>query len=247
MAESTVFGHDLLVRAAHDATYPATPALRAGVQTRIGDATHPTQSPARRVLAPLTALGLAAGVMVAVFVVPASRGAVADFFGIEGSRIDILPTSTAPTPFPTPQDLDANAVPSTIEQAAAVAGFSAALPGGESPSSVYTVPYGSEQGVILRYPEFDLWQVSDGDFEGYFDKGVPSGVVVTDLVVAGVPGTWITGGPHFVLYLDGRDDGQGEPRTVDRNTLIWRTDTALYRIETMLSLEQALAIAETLP
>ena len=250
MAEPTMFGHDLLLRAAADAAYPATPGLGARVQTRIATREVPSSgspSPARRTFAPRTALGVAAAVMVAVFIVPTSRSAVADLFGIEGSRIDVLPTATAPTPFPTPQDIDVNAVPSTIEQAAAMAGFTPALPAGESPSSVYTVSYGTEHGVILRYPEFDLWQVGEGRFEGYFDKGVPSDVVVTDLLVAGVPGTWITGGPHFVLYQDDTDDGQGEPRTVDRNTLIWRTDAALYRIETMLPLEAALDIADTLP
>ncbi len=249
MAEQTMYGHDLLLRAAADAAYPATPPLRSTVEAHVATrGVSPTSpSPARRAFAPLAALGVAAGVILAVFVVPTSRSAVADFFGIEGSRIDILPTATAPTPFPTPQDIDANAVPSTIEQAAVLAGFSPALLEGTSPSRVYTVSYGAEHGVILRYPEFDLWQVGEGSFEGYFDKGVPSDVVVTDLIVAGVPGTWITGGPHFVLYHNGTDDGQGEPRTVERNTLIWRTDAALYRIETLLPIEEALAIADTLP
>lgn len=251
MAESTMYGHELLLAAAADAAYPATPSLRARVQTRIGASTDVAPAPkitsARRAFAPLGALGVAAAVMVALLVLPNSRSAVADFFGIKGSHIDILPTAVAPTPLPAPQDIDANAVPSSIEPAAVLAGFSPELADGEAPLSVYTVSYGVEHGVILRYPEFDLWEVGDGRFEGYFDKGVPSDVVVTDLIVAGVPGTWITGGPHFVLYHDGTDDGQGEPRTVERNTLIWRTDTALYRLETMLPLEAALDIAESLP
>jgi hypothetical protein len=36
-------------------------------------------------------------------------------------------------------------------------------------------------------------------------------------------------------------------RVVERNTLVWRTDTFFYRIETNMSLEDTLRIAETLP
>ena len=39
----------------------------------------------------------------------------------------------------------------------------------------------------------------------------------------------------------------GHTRTVSRDTLIWRTDFAFYRVETTLSLDEAIRIAETLP
>ena len=40
---------------------------------------------------------------------------------------------------------------------------------------------------------------------------------------------------------------QESSRMVERSTLIWRTDAALYRLETDLPLEEAAAVAETLP
>jgi hypothetical protein len=40
---------------------------------------------------------------------------------------------------------------------------------------------------------------------------------------------------------------QESSRMVERSTLIWRTDAALYRLETDLSLDDAVTIAETLP
>ena len=139
-------------------------------------------------------------------------------------------------------------MPSTLEDAAALAGFEPALPNGEEPNAVYTVDYGESTGIILRYDDFDLWQVDGGTFEGSFGKEVPATGSIQDLIVNGVPATWISGGPHFVEYVD--ENGvasQASSRLVERNTLIWRTDAALYRLETDLPLEDAVAIAETLP
>jgi hypothetical protein len=63
-----------------------------------------------------------------------------------------------------------------------------------------------------------------------------------------VPARWITGGAHLLAFRT--DDGteiEESIRTVRRNTLIWRTDHAFYRIETELPLEEAREIANTLP
>ena len=94
--------------------------------------------------------------------VPSSRSAIASFFGVEGSKVERLPTPApgeTPTPLPAPTDLPSSARPASIEEAAAALGFDPALPSGAGdPQSVYLVDYSGEPVAILRYPDFDLWQ-----------------------------------------------------------------------------------------
>src|SRR3990172_3332758 len=250
--DEVMFGQGMLERAAASVQYPSTPQLRARVLARI--AAPPIEARERRPAWALPALAAAISLVAAAgasLAVPGSREAIADFFGIEGSKLEPLPrppVGTTPTPFPTPQDIDSGAVPSSLEQARTRA-FDPALPGRQQPDAVYLVQYGVATGVILRFADFDLWEVDgDGAFEGGFGKGAPAGVTITDTTVNGHPARWIGGGPHFVEYYDADGHRVSETaRTVERNTLIWRTDFALYRLETDLSLEDALAIAESLP
>jgi hypothetical protein len=115
-------------------------------------------------------------------------------------------------------------------------------------ASSYLVLYGESPAAILRFEDVDLWQIDGaGDFEGIVGKNVDSEATITDTTVNGVPAQWIAGGPHLVAYYDATGGFREDTlRTVERNTLIWRTDAALYRIETNLGLGQAIAIAETL-
>jgi len=234
----------LVQRAAEAVAYPATPRLRARVVGSIGRATGERRRPARAVPA-LAGIAIALGAAVAaVLAVPASREAVADFFGIEGSTVDVAPTiPAAPT-----AEIDQNAEPSTIVDAAALAGFEPALADAGEPNAVYTVDYGQSTGIVIRYDGFDLWQVDSGAFEGTFGKVVPVTASIQELTVNGAPARWISGGPHFVEYVDEHGvTSQGSSRVVERRTLIWRTPSALYRIETNLELADAVAIAEALP
>jgi hypothetical protein len=247
--DDLTFIEGVLGRTSATIAYPATPGLSERVMRAVS-ATPPPERRAARLAYAGAAAVLVAGVAATV-AVPSSREAVADFFGIEGSKVEILPTSEpgmTPMPAPTPQDIDQSAVLSSLAGAGAAAGFRPALARGEEPTAVYVVDYGRSVGVILRYEGFDLWQVDGGSFQGQFGKGVPSTATVTDLVVGGVPARWISGGGHYVEYSDGAGVAPaGDYRFVERSTLIWRTEAALYRIETDLSLDSAIAIAETLP
>jgi hypothetical protein len=252
--DEMMYGHRLLGRAADSLAYPPTPRLRAPVLAAIATpspATPRVRTPAAVVLASIAAVVLALALGIALAASP-SREAIADFFGIDGSQVEVLPTplaETPPTPFPTPHDIDANAVPSTLDRAAIAAGFEPALPGNETPLNAYTVRYGDSTAIILRYAEFDLWQIDGaGNFDGIIGKEVPATATITDLMVAGMPGRWISGGRHVVQFVDGQGvEIDSSFRVVKRNTLIWRTEAALYRIETLLPLEEAIVIAESLP
>jgi hypothetical protein len=236
------------------AAYPPTPELRPRVlaalateagATRVGQPT-PAVRPARLAWVAAAAVVCAAAL---AFAVSSSRDAIAEFFGIEGSRIDILPTpppGVTPTPFPPEAPLEQIGTRLSLEEAERLAGFALSLPSGEPPEDVFVVRYGDETVAVLRYPQFDLWQARL-EPSAYFDKGAPSGVRVEDTLVDGHPATWVTGGTHFVRYVD----ATGAPveaslRTVERSTLIWNDGATFFRVETGLSLVDARAVAESL-
>ena len=224
-----------LERIAATAAYPATPALR----------TRPSRRPALAVAA-IVMIGL--GLIIAL-AVPNSRSAIAEFSGVEGSKVERLPTpapGVTPTPLPIPADPASLATPVSLEEASRRVEFQPARPRGKGePTAVFVATYGSESVVILRYADFDLWEMRARDV--FFGKGVPTGVVLRDTSVAGRPAHWIEGGPHTVRLFDDRGEFPGSERTVARDTLIWRTDFALYRMETTLSDAAAIRVAETLP
>ncbi len=232
--------------------YPLTPQLRARVLAAVVARAAP--APERRPWVPRAALALVAGAMLVLglavaLAVPGSRSAIADFFGIEGSRIEILPTpqpGVTPTPFPTPAGIESYATPASLEVAATAAGFTPALPAGAGrPRGVYLVDYGEPPVVVLDYDRFDLWESRT---VGFFGKGVPPELIIRDFTIKGQPATWISGGNHIVRFVD--ESGKevvASVRTVDRNTLVWQTPFAFYRLETDLPEADAIRIAESLP
>lgn len=243
----------LLQRGARATVYPSTPALRQRVVAAlVADGARATADRRSPRLAWAYALAAAAIVAIgALLAVPASRSAVADFFGIEGSDVKVLPTPAAgvtPTPFPTPVELEHFATPTSIEGAAAALGYEPAVPSvDEEPLETYVLDYFGVPVAILHYERFDLWQTGLGEI-GVFEKGVNQGTVIDEFTVSEQPARWISGGNHIVRYIgsDGREVN-GSQRTVDRNTLIWRTPYAFYRLETSLSKTDAIRIAESLP
>lgn len=240
----------LLVRAAAATVYPPTPAVRGRVTAAI---LAPTATSARRswrpafVLAGLAIVALAVAITLAV---PSSRSAVADLFRIEGTKIERLPTPAAgvtPTPLPPASDPASIATPVSLSEAQRRIGFRPALPrGAGDPSAVYVKTYGETDSVaILRYAAYDLWEMRPRDLT--FGKGAPQDVIIRETAVGGRPAYWIEGGPHVVAVFDQRGEIPGSERTVAHDTLIWRTDFALYRLELALSQAEALSVAETLP
>jgi hypothetical protein len=226
--------------------------------------------------ATFAALVVATAATVAMLASRDVRDAVADFLGlaVEGEQIRVLPTppaGTTATPFPTPQRLEEYATPTTYLAAPSLVGFEPALPPDAGmPRGIYTMSYLGVRVLILDYERFALWEVRDltvekgviekgvvatptpypqgpGVFEkGLFDKSVQR---LSEQQVAGRPAYWISGGPHFMRFLG--PDGTpvaGTARTVERNTLVWRGPGGTnYRLEIDGSLEEALAIANSLP
>jgi hypothetical protein len=248
----------LLERAAASVAYPATPELRGRVLAAMPHPLAPAPSARRggeraRRLAPAfvaAALLIAAGIGAAL-TVPSSRSAIAEFFGIEGSEVEILPTvapGTTPTPFPRAPDLSLLARQVPVDELDAQAGFPVARPAGAGePQTAFIARYGPQTVAILRYPGFDLWQ-AHLPTQFIAEKGVPAGLRVEEFEIApGVPARWISGGAHVLGFeIDGATI-DASVHTVERSTLIWRTENAFYRIETDLPFAEARLIAASLP
>ncbi len=252
--DDLTFERDVLTRAAATMAFPPPPQLRARVVAAI--AAEPTARERRAVPLPgmvrFAALATAIAVLVAVtlsLVLPGPRGAVADFFGIGGSKIEVLPTPhppTTPTPFPTPAGLESYATPSSLDAAALAIGFSPAVPPGEgAPDETFVVDYFDVRVAVLHYARFDLWESRD---IGFFLKGVPADLTIRDFEINGRPATLIHGGAHIARFIgaDGTEVA-GSLRTVDRTTLIWDGARNRYRLESDLPEADIVRIAESLP
>ena len=227
----------LLEHTAAAASYPATPELSRGVLARIA-APRPSPSRLRPALIVIALLVLALG---AALLAPPSRDAIARFFGVQGSTIERLPPGAPLTPYPRPASLDTQATAVAPEHVAGAARPS--VP--DALLQPYVVTYRGQRVVILHYDRFDLWQ-TQLTITASFGKLVPPGAEVRDVRVGAYDARWLTG-EHFVYYNVNGQFVEGSQRAVTRNTLVWRTPSAFYRLETALTLEEALAIARTLP
>ena len=240
----------LLERTAASMAYPATPQLRGRVLGAIATETRSVERPKRPAFAFATiAAAIAVFAAMIALAVPGSRSAIAEFFGIEGSKIERAPTpapGTTATPLPTAVSLPETARPARIGEIEAALGFNPVWPGREAPAS-YLVQYGADSLAILRFREFDLWQSRLESVT--INKEISPDVVVEEFVLEnGAPARWVTGG-SYVLVVRGANGEEIDAsfRVIDRSTLIWRTERAFYRIETELDRDEAVAIAESLP
>lgn len=257
--------------------YPATPELRSAVLAAVvalpatvgaGRWAWSGGAPRRVALAAAAVLVVVA----ATLAVPSSRTAVGEFLGlVEGERIEVVPStptavataagtsevgasgvgspSVTPWPTPTRHPLATFGDPVSFGEVERALRFVPALVDGELPVSVYLLDYESTLVVVLSYPAFDLWQARDTGF-GYFSKGPILSDWISTPAIGERFGYWIEGGSYMVRFVD--EEGEvvaGSERTVDRNTLIWQGPESgrYYRLESGLSLEEAVGIAEQLP
>jgi hypothetical protein len=169
-----------------------------------------------------------------------SRDVIARFFGVQGSTVERLPPGAPLTPYPRPASLDTQATPVAPADVA-----TAARPSVTDPLlQPYVVTYRGQRVVILHYDRFDLWQ-TQLPIAATFGKLVPPDAQVRDVMVGTRDARWLTG-EHYVYYTVNGAFVEGSNRAVTRNTLVWRTPRGFYRLETALTLDEALTIARTL-
>ena len=150
----------------------------------------------------------------------------------------------------------------TLADAQQRARFKLLLPQNDQPTKVYyqRVYDNGEQVVMVfgdpQNPRFTLYQAQRWVYgkivdSGVFGKGMQPQTKIGEARVNGNRALWFSGAPHVVMVLD----EHGEPiysteQTVNANTLVWETGDPdfgiIYRLETKLSLDEAVRIAESL-
>jgi hypothetical protein len=236
--------------------YPPTPDVAAAVRGRIAGPVRPS-SPVRVRLA--WAIALLLLIVAGVLAVPQARAAVFEI--IRAGAIIIFagePTPAVASPTPLSQD-DSSAGTAvfelagrtTLEEAQAQVSFPLRIPLAEGmPAEVYLQklpdPGLDEQVVIMLWrdpaqPErvrLRLHQIGSP----YYGLKQASISAVTQTEVNGQPAYWLEGG-HRLLLENGPEQ---ESYFVEGNVLIWADGTITYRLESELSLEEAVHIAESL-
>jgi hypothetical protein len=184
---------------------------------------------------------VAAAALVAVsavaLVVPASRTALAEFFGLDNVHVDVEPKSTALPTVPSEEFGRA----ATLDEARDALDFRLALPAEGEPDAAYLIEdQAGPAAAILVYERdgFELWETERLEF----GKGVRLQSFVREVEVNGEVGVWIDPGHTAYLEAAGLETFR---RGVDRGVLLWERDGVTYRLETSQTQEEAVEIAES--
>ncbi|MCC2629026.1 MAG: uncharacterized protein K0S14_2676 [Thermomicrobiales bacterium] len=158
--------------------------------------------------------------------------------------------------------------PVTLAEAQAAVDFPVRVPtaaGFDAPGEIYLVDQEEGAMVSFVYPAAPGLPASDetgvgalliqfrGEADrGLIEKGLPDdgaqGTHLEAVSVSGDPGFWISGAPHgfFLVCYDAGECRQERYRLAG-NVLLWEQDGVTLRLESALSLQDALAIAESVP
>jgi len=215
----------------------------------------------RLALAGLAAVLLAAAVLV---VSPGTREAVARRLGLRG--IDIRIGGERPTPTVTTRPGErlelGLGLRVTLEEARRRVAFPVLVPtaaGFQRPDAVFVneiQPQGGRVDLVYRarpglpaspYTDVGLLVTQfQGTLTADFIKKVVAGGLVEEVQVAGQPGYWFSGEPHFFTYEDRRGEITDEQTRLAGNTLVWQAGAQTLRLEGQLSKQEALRIAESM-
>ena len=224
-----------------------------GVRPRGRPAWRPTWT--RRQLVGL-ALGVAFALLVTVSASPSARHAVANWLGLRGVDIDY----GAPDPVAGASlDLGERVA---LAEARTRAGFPLLLPPENQtglPDEVYVSPTPAGGRVSLlwrgnerlaRLPGSDvgllLTQFRASVDDVLVRKLVHGGVRVAEVRVAGERGFWFEGEPHQLFFSDERGQFFADRSRLAGNTLVWERGDLTLRLESALSRDEAIGLAESL-
>ena len=248
-----------LQKAARDFNYPPTPDIAGRVKRRLAGEERPGSMVwSRRWVA--WALLLILVILAGILASPPVRAGVLEWLQIGAVRIFLTEPTNTPgvpekepvtEPVPTikpPASLLDLAGETTLANARARIDFPIRLPAEppdlELPDKVFLQTLGGP-AVVLVWLDPDLPDKVRLSLhilgpETFAGKSKPR--VLQETTVHGQPALWVEG-PHF-LQLEGQR--YDERRLVDGNVLIWTEGDLTYRLETALSLPEAIRIAESL-
>ena len=222
-----------------DIAFPATPDLAAAAERVATTRARPVRLRRRPLaLAFAVALAVAAGVLAFS---PGARSAFLEFFRLKGaaiSRVESLPQVE-------PVALNLGERVSRAEAERRV-GFEVLGLRGEEPDAIFvrgnrlvSLVYGplDEPRLLLSQHRAEVW-------DGFVKKAAGSGTTIEPVTVGGEPGYFVSGDPHFVMYLE---DGliRDERASLAGNTLLWNRGELLLRLEADIARDEALELAES--
>ncbi len=263
---------DALTRLGAELDYPAPGELTARVRRRLETEVvrprrswrdivgwRPEQRPLERLawrpfaVAAALVLLLFAGSLAAF---PSVREAVADWLGLRGIVISVVPSLS---PIPSAHaDLDLGAAV-TLDDARAGVGWTVLVPADPrlgSPDEVYLdrrirdgvvslvwgarpgLPAASSTGAGLLLTEF-----RGSIVERLFQKFVGPGTTVERVRVDGRLGYWIAGAPHEIVLVDRFGEPIAETLRLSGNVLMWEDGELTLRVELAGTKDDALRIA----
>jgi hypothetical protein len=216
-------------------------------------------SPARFRVPRLAVVGLAAVVVAAlvVTITPSSRRAVADWLDIGGVSVE---QSQEPPPTGLGGELDLGK-PVTLEEAEEAVDFDVLVAPDRyrEPDEVYVARAPGGGRIDLLYgPSDELPPAAASgagilltEFRGDVDTELVKKVVGPDartefVTVDGNDAIWIEGGPHTVVVADENGEYVEERTRLAGNTLLWERDGVTLRLESGLSRDEAIQVAESL-
>lgn len=247
--------------ASRDDLFPATPDIAADVGARIRPV-RPARRVAWRMVAAIVLVALAT--LVASLVIPRSRSAIADFFGIEGIRIERdagdAPALSEPTSIGGALLLGER---TTLDTATDAAPFDVMLPADAvagPPGEVWLNQRDGATVVGLIWPASDdlpeigntdvgmlLLEIETDANDAVFLKKMVGGGEMEVADVRGSTGLWIESGVLAVAPVEGLMPDLLEPQARrSGNVLIWSDGEITYRLETALPKADAVRIAGSL-
>ncbi len=222
--------------------WPETPALAAAVERRLTAGPPPRRARRRALVLALAALAVA---LAATLAVPGARSAFLELFHLKGATVQVV--EKLPPVVPS-TSLDRLGEKVSLAEARRRAGFDLVEP--ESLGEPDAVRAGNGGMVSFVYGEgLDvrvIFSQAPGRTEPVFLKKLAGGgTIVRHVTVSGEPGLFISGEPHFFMWVGEDGSLRDEPVYLARDVLLWQRGRLLLRLEGELTLERALAVARS--
>lgn len=195
-----------------------------------------------------------AAVVLAIFLIPTTRQAVANLLEVAGIRFEFGDRPDLPAPINLTPGVQVD-----MEEAVRSVDFEIVVPSAlPPPDAVHLLEWELGTQVFIAWVASEqLPQVGASGIgvllaefranlnEQFFEKLIMAGTTVDRVEVAGVPAYWLAGAPHVFMFDAGGPLVEDSTRLTG-NVLVWEADGITYRLESNLSLNESLAIAESL-